>query len=257
MAKKRRRQAFPTSESEIVRPKKSGKKSGNNQSKVTNPARAGNTNYLPGGLFGFFRDFGVRETIESVIIAVVLALMFRAYEAEAFIIPTGSMAPSLQGQHVDFECEKWGCKYRAGASLETSNQPPNARDFVRATYCPICQFRTKLDKRRNANHGSNEGDRILVNKFIYDFDPPKRWDVIVFKNPNNGKQNYIKRLTGLPGENLIIENGDLFSVAQTDGAWSRSIIRKPAKKMAGMLQMVHDTEFVSKDLEAVNWPRRW
>ena len=32
----------------------------------------------------------IRETIESILVAVVLALMFRAYEAEAFIIPTGS-----------------------------------------------------------------------------------------------------------------------------------------------------------------------
>ncbi|MDB4370952.1 S26 family signal peptidase, partial [Mariniblastus sp.] len=56
------------------------------------------------GIFGFMRDFGVRETIESIIVAIVLALMFRAYEAEAFIIPTGSMAPSLQGQHMDLEC---------------------------------------------------------------------------------------------------------------------------------------------------------
>ena len=30
------------------------------------------------GIFGFFRDFGVRETIESIVIAIVLALMFRA-----------------------------------------------------------------------------------------------------------------------------------------------------------------------------------
>ena len=32
------------------------------------------------GVFAFFRDYGVRETIESVIVAVVLALLFRAYE---------------------------------------------------------------------------------------------------------------------------------------------------------------------------------
>ena len=54
-----------------------------------------------GGVFNFFRDFGVRETIESVIVAIILAMLFRGFEAEAFIIPTGSMAPSLQGQHMD------------------------------------------------------------------------------------------------------------------------------------------------------------
>ena len=45
---------------------------------------------------GFFADPGVRETVESIVVAVMLALLFRAYEAEAFVIPTGSMAPTLQ-----------------------------------------------------------------------------------------------------------------------------------------------------------------
>ena len=70
------------------------------------------------GLFGFFRDIGVRETIESVIVAIVLALMFRAYEAEAFIIPTGSMAPALQGQHMDVVCEECCLLYTSDAADE-------------------------------------------------------------------------------------------------------------------------------------------
>ena len=42
----------------------------------------------------------VRETIESIIIAFVLAFVFRAFVVEAFVIPTGSMAPTLLGQPV-------------------------------------------------------------------------------------------------------------------------------------------------------------
>ena len=84
-----------------------------------------------GGVFGFFRDYGVRETIESILVAVVLALMFRAYEAEAFIIPTGSMAPTLQGQHMDLHCEKCGCQFQAGASAESSTSPSRK-------YCDVC-----------------------------------------------------------------------------------------------------------------------
>jgi signal peptidase I len=48
----------------------------------------------------------VRETIESIAVAVVLAFLFRAFVAEAFVIPTGSMAPTLQGRHMDVVCEK-------------------------------------------------------------------------------------------------------------------------------------------------------
>ena len=39
----------------------------------------------------------IRETVESIVIAFVLAFLFRTFEAEAFVIPTGSMAPTLMG----------------------------------------------------------------------------------------------------------------------------------------------------------------
>ena len=45
-----------------------------------------------------------RETVESLVIAFTLALLFRAFEAEAFVIPTGSMAPTLMGRHKDLDC---------------------------------------------------------------------------------------------------------------------------------------------------------
>jgi signal peptidase I len=130
--------------------------------------------------------------------------MFRAYEAEAFIIPTGSMAPTLQGQHMDVVCDQCGYQYRAGATLTSYSYPVDQRADITKTYCPICRHGMKMNPRANADHNSNYGDRILVNKFVYDFQSPERFDVIVFKNPNNGKQNYIKRLVGLPGDNLLI-----------------------------------------------------
>ena len=58
----------------------------------------------------------MRETIESVVIAFVLAFLFRTFEAEAFVIPTGSMAPTLQGRHKDVDCPKCGYRYRTSSS---------------------------------------------------------------------------------------------------------------------------------------------
>src|SRR5690606_22499698 len=51
-------------------------------------------------------------------IAFVLAFLFRTFEAEAFVIPTGSMSPSLQGQHKDVECSECGYRFRTTASTE-------------------------------------------------------------------------------------------------------------------------------------------
>ena len=74
------------------------------------------------------RKDGIRETVESVVIAFVLAFLFRAFEAEAFVIPTGSMAPTLMGVHKDLACEKCGLPYRVSASEE---QDELARELFR------------------------------------------------------------------------------------------------------------------------------
>ena len=208
------------------------------------------------GLFGFFRDIGVRETIESLLVAVLLALMFRAFESEAFIIPTGSMAPSLNGQHYDLECENCGLRYHTGTAV-----PGESSEFRDdSTYCPICRFPTRLsrDHRKKPDHKSNYGDRILVNKFTYDFSDPERYDVIVFKNPHNGKQNYIKRLIGLPGDNLAIENGDIYLFDQTSDGWgNKRIARKPSSVVKHILQVVDDTHHIGPLLEEIEWTIRW
>src|SRR3978361_487458 len=62
----------------------------------------------------------IRETVESIVIAFVLAFLFRTFEAEAFVIPTGSMAPTLMGRHKDVVCPKCGYRYEVSASEEES-----------------------------------------------------------------------------------------------------------------------------------------
>jgi signal peptidase I len=54
------------------------------------------------------------------------------------------------------------------------------------------------------------GDKILVNKFAYDFRDPRRWEVAVFKYPEDVSKNYIKRVVGLPGERIQIRQGDIY-----------------------------------------------
>src|SRR5262245_699080 len=56
-----------------------------------------------------------RETIESIVVAFVLAFLFRTFEAEAFVIPTGSMPPTLYGQQRDVHCQQCGTRFAVGA----------------------------------------------------------------------------------------------------------------------------------------------
>ena len=52
-------------------------------------------------------------------------------------------------------------------------------------------------------------DRVLVNKFLYKFRGPERGDIIVLRYPRDPGRNYIKRIVGLPGDNVQILNGHL------------------------------------------------
>lgn len=53
-----------------------------------------------------------------------------------------------------------------------------------------------------------EGDLVLVNRLVYNFSEPKRGDVIVFQNPINPEDvPYIKRIIGLPGDTVLIDQG--------------------------------------------------
>ncbi|MBU0687773.1 MAG: signal peptidase I [Candidatus Margulisbacteria bacterium] len=97
----------------------------------------------------------LQDTIETIVIALVLALLIRTFIVAVFWIPSGSMIPTL------------GIK-----------------------------------------------DRIVANKFIFRFREPRRQEIVVFKSPdafkNTGKNEFIKRLIGLPGDKLQIIDGVVF-----------------------------------------------
>jgi signal peptidase I len=123
-----------------------------------------------GGILSFFR-----ELPGLILVAFVLALLIKTFLVQAFFIPSASMVPTLE-----------------------------------------------------------IGDRVLVNKLVYDFGEPQRGDIIVFEDPNAQavdrgffesiwdwlteglgfataqQQDFIKRVVGVPGDELEIKEGAVF-----------------------------------------------
>ena len=56
----------------------------------------------------------------------------------------------------------------------------------------------------------HHGEFILVSKVNYKLGEPQRGDVVVFGFPRNITQEYIKRVIGLPGERIRIEDGAVY-----------------------------------------------
>lgn len=54
------------------------------------------------------------------------------------------------------------------------------------------------------------GDKLIGFRLSYLFGEPKRGDIIIFKYPDDEKQNYVKRVIGCPGETVTIKNGEIY-----------------------------------------------
>ena len=53
----------------------------------------------------------------------------------------------------------------------------------------------------------HNGDYLIIDELSYRFSNPERGEVIVFKNPKNISQKFIKRIIGLPEETIQINEG--------------------------------------------------
>jgi signal peptidase I len=185
-----------------------------------------------------------------------LALLFKAFVAEAFVIPTGSMAPTLMGAHKDIVSKESGYRFQVGASWEFDNESGKEKNqFVIGGVCPISRMPQLIDPVEDANEATFSGDRILVSKLAYVWNTPKRWDVIVFKFIEKARQNYIKRCIGLPNETIRVNEGDIFIRETPDSPFE--IARKPPHVMNSMMQFVNDTKYVPRSFANGNVPCPW
>ncbi len=56
----------------------------------------------------------------------------------------------------------------------------------------------------------DDGQRLLVNKMIFNFAAPNRGDVIIFEPPSGQRVDYIKRVIGVPGDTVEIRQGVVY-----------------------------------------------
>lgn len=237
---------------------------------------------------------GVKETIESILIAFILAFVFRAFVVEAFVIPTGSMAPTLLGAHMRFKCPDCGYEfdvnYNPIGGDDSVTIPEFAAPFVEEVpdgnggmrkiirpkvfdiRCPNCGYRIG-DEEYSRFHVPPKvvtsppihyGDRILVLKYQYLWHEPRRWDVVVFKSPEDKPKyetNYIKRLVGRPGESIMILDGDVY--VATDGGRNLSSFKvqtKPYSVQEALWRIIYDNDYHPLGLHRATgepWRQPW
>lgn len=195
----------------------------------------------------------VRDTVESIWVAIVLAFVLRAFLIEAFVIPTGSMAPRLMGEHWELQCSSCGYPYAFGAPramrMDSSAGARPESNIPVSAMCPNCGFSHQTVRSQPAS-----GDRVLVLKYLYHLAGPSPWDVVVFRNPQNNHENYIKRLVGLPGQTLEIVHGNIFITDDPNAADANAsdekvarfawrVLTKPPRAQEAMWQVIYDNDY--------------
>lgn len=169
-----------------------------------------------------------REIAETIVFVTVLVLLLKTFVAEAFVIPTGSMAETLYGIQRMVVCDQ--CRFRFPVNCSAEVDPPSGRlpSEITGCFCPNCM--NPIAWTRATAPAWSSGDRVLVAKFLYDRDylsAPERHQVIVFKYPKEPQQgttamNYIKRCEGLSGETLALFRGDLYVTSSLNYAHRQS-----------------------------------
>ncbi len=182
---------------------------------------------------------GVRENLEVVVVALAVAMAFRTYFLQPFKIPTGSMQPTLYGIHyvpqagktvfdaMPLKWVKWSLfgRWYVEFAAEASGvvRGPLAEQGGLWVY-DIGGLPHKIPKDASLRvKGGDEvvagqilatgnritGDHLFVNRLRWNFLPPRRGEIMVFKTDGiarlEPKTHYIKRLVGLPNETVGID----------------------------------------------------
>lgn len=167
-----------------------------------------------------------RPIADFLVVLLTGILFTRTFLAEAYIVPTGSMAPTLLGIHETYTCPN--CQHRFALGMDETG----------ATGRPVCPNCGLVEW--GATSGLlGSGDRLLVQKFLFDLRPPRRWESVVFQNPADPAQAYVKRVVGLPGESVLIRGGDIVINDQ--------IVRKSLEQQRSLRLLVYDNDFPPDD----------
>lgn len=98
-------------------------------------------------------------------------------------------------------------------------------------------------------------DRIIGNRLAYTFSEPERGDIIMFYNPEDESEIYVKRVIGIPGDTVYISGGVVYI---NDEPYEEDYIKEITEGEWGPYKVPAESYFVMGDNRNGSWDsRRW
>jgi signal peptidase I len=190
----------------------------------------------------FFLRRGVGLIPRRYLCAGILALgglvLFHLFVLEPYQVPTGSMAPALCGHHRVCVCPCCGHDVVVGRSSGDTQGDGDPR-FYQKAFCPNCgHYPVSVAETLEI-----EGNRVMVSKSSYLWRLPRRLEIVVFRLLQTV---FIKRLLGLPGEEILIHDGDVYVNGE--------LVRKTMEEVKAMRVLVFSQECAPRP---AGWRCRW
>lgn len=125
--------------------------------------------------------------------------------------------------------------------------------YLLLVFCAAYIIVTYVGQRTQVSGSSMEttlsdGDHLIVDKISYRFDDPERFDIIVFPFQYDTDTYYIKRIIGMPGETVQIDDsGNIYIDGEVlDENYGREVIQSPGRA-GDPIQLGDDEYFVMGD----------
>ena len=200
-----------------------------------------------------------RSLAEAVALLAVAVMVAHAFLVEGYVISSGSMAPGLFGYHKRVVCPDCTHTFARGVAFDGSVSPSSYRaggvnadsddggpHLLPVTFarCPNCG-REEIDVSAAPD---TQGDQLLVLKHAFAWRGPRRWEVVVFRHPDDARQAYVKRVVGTPGERVRVAGGDVYA----DG----ELCRKPFPVQRAVRIPVFDPAREPETGDS-DWSPRW
>jgi signal peptidase I len=185
------------------------------------------------------RASSIRMPLTFTLVCVCLALLCRVFLLDNYQVSTGSMAPAILGHHRECACPRCGFNVQVGLHERDDGETAAREHWYQRAFCPNCGA-TGL----SLHHAPVfQGRRFLVNKAAFAMRAPRRWEVVVFRLFGF---DFIKRILGLPGESVEIQDGDLY----VDGM----LCRKTIDEFKAMRVLAFDNNHQPMPM---TWAARW